>query len=252
MNHSLTLTPLTGFPPVEADAPLAELIAEALARAGLELVDADILVVCQKVVSKSEGRVVRLDDVDPSPLAQAWADQWPEKDARFVELILRESRRIVRMDRGHLIVETGPGWVCANAGIDASNSPREGDVVLLPQDPDRSAATLREALQRSSGARVAVLITDTWGRPWREGILDFAIGVAGMDALVDLRGSRDLNGRILHHTIYAQADALAAAAGLLMRKDNGVPAVHIRGYSYPQAPGSARPLIRDPNSDLFR
>lgn len=248
----LTLTPLTGFPPIEPGDSLPELVRAALARAELQLIDGDILVVCQKAVSKAEGRVVRLQDVRPSPFALAFAKRWPDKDPRFVELVLQHTRRIVRMDRGHLIVETGPGWVCANAGIDASNTTRDGEVVLLPEDADRSASTLQEALQRSSGARIAVMITDTWGRPWREGILDFAIGVAGMEALLDLRGTTDWNGRLLHHTIYAQADALAAAAGLLMRKDSGVPAVHIRGYSYSPATGSARSLIRDPESDLFR
>ncbi len=249
---SLVLTPLAGLPSIERGAPLAALLWEALQRAGVGLVTGDIVVVCQKVVSKAEGRVAQLAGVEPSALAVHFAEQWPGKDPRLVELVLRNTRRVVRMDRGHLIVETGPGWVCANAGIDESNANCPGEVVLLPEDPDRSAASLREFLEAQSQARIAVLVTDTWGRPWREGILDFAIGLSGMEALLDLRGSKDLRGRELQHTIYAQADALAAAAGLLMRKDNGVPAVHIRGYSFAPASGSARTLIRDPQSDLFR
>lgn len=249
---TLQITPLSGLPTIGPGAPLAILLREALQRAGLTLADGDILAICQKVVSKAEGRIVPLASVEPSPLARNLAAAWPGKDARLIELVLRESRRIVRMDRGHLIVETGPGWICANAGIDESNANQPEHAVLLPEDPDSSATALRRELERTSGAQIAVLITDTWGRPWREGIVDFAIGISGMEALLDLRGTTDLDGRLLHHTIYAQADALAAAAGLLMRKGNGVPAVHIRGYRFTPAAGSARALIRAPQDDLFR
>jgi len=167
-------------------------------------------------------------------------------------VILRETTRIVKMDRGHLIVETGPGWVCANAGVDESNSLGPDVLILLPKDPDASAQQLRVAFRQRSGADVAVLITDTFGRPWREGLVDFALGLAGMDAQLDLRGERDLNGRELHHTVMAQADALAAAAGLMMRKGAGIPVILIRGYEFTPAAGDARALIRKREFDLFR
>lgn len=249
---SITITPIGDLPAVQPGDDLAGLLLKALARASLPLADGDVVVVCQKVVSKSEGRVVRLGEVAASPFAQHLAAQATEKDPRIVEVILRETRRIVKMDRGHLIVETGPGWVCANAGVDESNSLGADVVVLLPVDPDASAQRLRTAFRERTGAEVAVLVTDTFGRPWREGLVDFALGLAGMDALLDLRGQRDLTGRELHHTVMAQADALAAAAGLMMRKGDGIPAVVVRGYAFTPAEGNARSLIRAREFDLFR
>ncbi|HYD47166.1 MAG TPA: coenzyme F420-0:L-glutamate ligase [Terriglobales bacterium] len=247
---SLILTAVSGLPVVQPGDDLAGLLIAALAPIGLE--SGDILVVCQKVVSKAEGRICRLDGIAPSPFALEIAAQTQGKDPRIVEIILRESKRIVRMDRGHLIVETRGGWVCANAGVDESNAPSADTVILLPEDPDLSAHRLRDALQQHFDRHLAVLITDTFGRPWREGLVDFALGVAGMDALLDLRGATDMNGRELHHTVMAQADALAAAAGLLMIKGAGLAAVLVRGYRYPPAAGTARSLVRARELDLFR
>jgi coenzyme F420-0:L-glutamate ligase/coenzyme F420-1:gamma-L-glutamate ligase len=169
-----------------------------------------------------------------------------------IEVILRETKRIVRMDSGHLIVETGLGWVCANAGVDESNSGDPNTVVLLPTDPDASAARIARATQARYGATTAVIVTDTFGRPWRQGLVDFALGVAGMSALLDLRGTNDLDGRTLKHTIAAQADALAAAAGLVMRKGDAIPAALVRGYEFTPAEGSGTQLLREKQFDLFR
>ncbi len=249
---SLTITPVIGIPPINPGDDLTGLLLTALERMRLPLADDDIVVVCQKVVSKAEGRIARLADVVPSAFARHLAAQTTDKDPRVIEVILQETRRIVRMDRGHLVVETGPGWVCANAGIDESNSLAPDTVILLPVDPDASARGLREAIRTRAGATVAVLITDTWGRPWRDGLVDFAIGIAGMDAMLDLRGQTDMGGRELHHTVMAQADALAAAAGLVMKKGDGIPAVVVRGYAFARGEGSAKTLIRPKELDLFR
>lgn len=248
----LILTPVLGIPRVEVGNDLAGLIAAGLERGDVRPQAGDILVVCQKVVSKAEGRIARLSEVTASPFAHQIAAQTSGKDPRIIEVILRETTRIIKMDRGHLIVETGNGWVCANAGVDESNASDPDTVILLPQDPDASAQGLRTELRRRYRIDLAVLITDTFGRPWREGLVDFALGVSGMEALLDLRGETDMDGRELHHTIPAQADALAAAAGLLMRKGAGIPAVHIRGYEFNPAEGSGKALIRDRAMDLFR
>ncbi len=247
----IELFPVTGIPAIRPGDDLALLVLSGLQTSGLALRDQDIVVVCQKAVSRAEGQVVPYRDVNPSPFAQTVAAQ-SGKDPRIVELILRQTRRIVKMDRGHLITETRAGWVCANAGVDESNSGGSGQVVLLPEDPDASARRLRDALERAAGCSVAVIVSDTFGRPWREGLVDVAIGAAGIEALLDLRGERDLDGRELRHTVLAQADALAAAAGLLMRKDSGIPCVLVRGYAYRRSDAGARALVRAPSDDLFR
>lgn len=205
-----------------------------------------VLVVAQKVVSKAEGRLVHLKDVEPGPRARALA---PEvgKDPRVVELVLRESRRVVRHAPGVLICETLHGLVCANAGVDFSNAPGEDIAVLLPVDPDASAERIRARL----GAGRAVLISDTFGRPWREGLVDVAIGVAGLAPLRNLIGSRDRSGRELKVTVMALADQLTAGAGILMTKDGGLPAVWIEGLT-PEGDGALADLLRDPRRDLFR
>lgn len=249
---SLTLTPIPGLPRIRRGDELGPLITAACSSSAVPLIDGDVLVVCQKIVSKSEGRLVRLADIEASPLAREIATESEGKDPRAVEVVLRETNRIVRRRSGRLIVETGPGWVCANAGVDESNCDEADSVILLPEDPDASARMLRAALRDLAGVDVAVIVSDTWGRPFREGLLDVALGVAGMGALLDLRGQTDLNGRTLHHTVLAQADALAAAAGLVMGKGDGIPVVLIRGYRYEAAPGSGRDLVRDPAFDLFR
>jgi coenzyme F420-0:L-glutamate ligase / coenzyme F420-1:gamma-L-glutamate ligase len=247
----LTLTAIEGLPMIMAGDDLAGLIAHAIERMNLRLEDGDILSVCQKVVSKAEGRTVDLKDIEPSPLARKFAERW-DKDARSVELVLRQTSRIVRMDNAVLIVETGPGWVCANAGIDESNSLEDDRAILLPEDPDASAVRIRNELKRLTGAAIAVIITDTFGRPWRDGLTDICLGVAGIDPMLDLRGTTDLGGRELHHTVIAIADQLAAAAGLLMPKAGATPVVLIRGYRYKAAEGSGKALIRPAASDLFR
>jgi coenzyme F420-0:L-glutamate ligase / coenzyme F420-1:gamma-L-glutamate ligase len=237
---------LTGLPDVRPGDDLAALIRGAAAQQGQPIEPSAVLAIAQKVVSKSEGAVVDLRGIRPSPLAHSWAGEW-RKDPRLIELILSQSRRIVKMDRGVLIVENRLGYVCANAGVDQSNTEGDDFATILPQDPDASAHRLHQALGCG-----AVLITDTFGRPWREGLVDVAIGVAGMAPLEDFRGARDRRGRPLAATIIAIADQLAAAAGLLMRKPDGCPVVLLRGVGWEPAEGSARPLIRDPGQDLFR
>jgi coenzyme F420-0:L-glutamate ligase/coenzyme F420-1:gamma-L-glutamate ligase len=212
--------------------------------------DGDVLVVAQKIVSKAEGRVVRLSTLTPTAAARQLAAKL-EKDPRLIEAILRESRRIVRSDPV-LIVETHHGFVCANAGVDQSNIPGRDVVLLLPRNPDRSARRLAVGLRKRAGKRVAVIISDTFGRPWRLGLTNVAIGAAGVPALIDLRGERDLHGKPLHATIVAVADELAAAAGLVMAKAAGLPAVVIRGYCYQPANDPAARIIRPANEDLFR
>ena len=236
---------------VKAGDDLAALIAKGLADTGYKLAAGDILVVCQKVVSKSEGRIVNFKDFEPSEFAKAYAKRW-EKDPRAVEIVLRQTSRIVRNDRGVMIVETGPGWVCANAGVDESNSLEDDLAILLPEDPDASARRLRDELRRRLGVTVAVLITDTFGRPWRDGLTEICLGIAGMNPILDLRGTTDLGGRELHHTVVAIADEIASAAGLLMEKAGGIPAVVVRGFQYEPFEGSAKILIRPAEMDLFR
>lgn len=249
--NTLTLTAIDGIPMVRRGDDLAALLGAALRRSGLGLKRGDILVVCQKVVSKAEGRAVALEAIEPSKLAQSLAGRWG-KDPRALELVLRESKRIVRMDRGVLITETGPGWVCANAGVDESNSLADGYAVLLPEDADASAAKIRSGLRNLFGVDVAVIVSDTFGRPWRQGLTEVCLGISGMNPMLDLRGSADLNGRELRHTVVAVADELAAAAGLLMSKAGATPAVLVRGLSYEPAEASARILIRPAEDDLFR
>ena len=234
------------MPEVRPGDDLGALIREA-ARKDHQLVDGSVvLAVAQKIVSKAEGAVADLRKVHPSALAQSWAKEWG-RDPRLIELILSQSTRIVKMDRGILIAETRLGHICANAGVDQSNVEGDDFATVLPADPDASAARLRKEVGCG-----AVIITDTFGRPWREGLVDVAIGVAGLDALEDYRGSLDRRGRKLTGTIVAVADQLAAAAGILMRKAAGFPVVFLRGFDWKPAEGTARTLIRDRERDLFR
>jgi coenzyme F420-0:L-glutamate ligase / coenzyme F420-1:gamma-L-glutamate ligase len=248
---AIHLHPLEGIPPIHPGDDLARLIAEAIGRAHLGAEPDDLLVVCQKAVSKVEGRVVDLRSVTVSAVAERMALEL-EKDPRIVEVILGETQRILRMDQKHLIVETRQGFVCANAGVDESNSLDGSTVILLPEDADASAGRLQSELRDRHGLDLPVLITDTFGRPWREGLVEVAIGVAGFLPMLDLRGKRDLTGRELHHTVVAVADELANAAGLLMEKDRGIPAVLVRGYSVRRGPGRAAELLRERSKDLFR
>jgi coenzyme F420-0:L-glutamate ligase/coenzyme F420-1:gamma-L-glutamate ligase len=250
-HHSLSLTPLPGIPEVVEGDDLAQLIAAAADAAGTALQTGDILVVAQKVVSKAEGRVLSLSNVVPSELARDFARTWG-KDSRLVEVVLRESRRIVRMDRGMIIAETIHGFICANAGVDASNVPGEDCVSLLPVDPDGSATRLRKALEDQCGATLGVIVSDTFGRPWREGLTNVAIGVAGLSPLLSYIGQQDPHGHTLRVTELAVADEMAAAAGLLMGKLERIPAVLIRGSRFPAGEGRARSLVRSAERDLFR
>jgi coenzyme F420-0:L-glutamate ligase/coenzyme F420-1:gamma-L-glutamate ligase len=241
---------IEGIPEIEAGDDLGRIIAEACRAQDVTLQDGDVLVVTQKAVSKSEGRFVNLADVEPSPLAIEIATPW-EKDPRHVEVVLRESKRIVKMDRGVIIVETRHGLVCANAGVDASNVPG-GRLMLLPVDPDASARGIRESLGQHSGADVAVIVSDTFGRPWRAGYTEVAIGVAGMLPIIDYVGKIDTHGRELKATWICVADELASAAELVTGKVNRVPAALIRGYAVPRGEGTAKEIIRAAELDLFR
>jgi coenzyme F420-0:L-glutamate ligase/coenzyme F420-1:gamma-L-glutamate ligase len=245
----LVFLALGGLPAVEPGADLAALVAAGAAKRGLALAGG-VLAVCQKIVSKAEGRLVDLRGVVPREEAKKIAAE-DGKDPRHIEVILRETRRVVRRGPGVLICETAHGFVCANAGVDLSNAPADDVAVLLPLDPDASARRLRDGLVARGAGPLGVIVTDTFGRPFREGLVDVALGCAGLAPLDDLRGGPDLRGRTLQVTTVATADALAAAAGLLMRKDAGVPAVWIEGVA-PGADVSARVLLRDPKLDLFR
>jgi coenzyme F420-0:L-glutamate ligase/coenzyme F420-1:gamma-L-glutamate ligase len=246
---------LEGLPEIERGASLASLLMQAIGRSGLALQSGDVLVVAQKIISKAEGRLVALRDVAPSARAIDIA-RTVDKDPRFVELALRESREVVRAKRNVLIMEHRLGFVMANAGIDRSNivlPDGEACALLLPEDPDRSADRLRAALREGSGADVAVIINDSFGRAWRNGVAGVAIGVSGIPALVDIRGKPDRQGRPLEVTQVAAADELAAAASLVMGQANeSGPAVLVRGFPYAAREGSARELVRPRSEDLFR
>ena len=239
----ISIVPVEGVPEIKEGDDLAALIAE---RA--ELQGGDVLVVAQKVVSKAEGRVVRLADVEPSDEARRLA---AGEDPRRLEVILRESKRIVRARPPLVIAETRHGFVCASAGVDASNAPEPETVVLLPDDPDASASWLRERLRELTGAEIGVIVSDSFGRPWRQGTTDVAIGVSGIRPLLDLKGERDAAGYELHATVIAVADELAAAAELVLGKTSGIPAAVIRGAAF-AGEGSARDLLMPAERDLFR
>jgi coenzyme F420-0:L-glutamate ligase / coenzyme F420-1:gamma-L-glutamate ligase len=247
----LAMVGLQGIPEVRPGDGLARLIIVAAARSGCDLQSGDVLVIAQKIVSKAEGRVVPLADVAPSGVAREFAESWG-KDPRVVEVVLREAKRIVRMDRGLIIAETNHGFICANAGVDLSNVPGEDQVCLLPVDPDGSAMRLRKDLLDGCGAETAVIVSDTFGRPWREGLTNVAIGAAGLNPLVSYIGQKDPYGHTLRVTELAVADELAAAAGLLMGKLERIPVVLVRGYRFAVSDGHARSLVRSPERDLFR
>ena len=253
--RDLILTALPGIPEIVRGAELAQLLAAAILRAGKTLESGDVVVIAQKIVSKAEGRQVRLAEVTPSPRALELA-RTVDKDPRLVELMLSESREVLRAKPGVLIVEHRLGFVMASAGIDQSNVPcRDGEEValLLPADPDESARRIQQGLRDACGVEVGVLIIDSFGRAWRNGVTGVAIGVAGVPALVDLRGRPDRDGRPLRVTQVAAADELAAAASLLMgQSDEGCPAVLARGFPYAARPSSAAELKRPRAEDLFR
>jgi coenzyme F420-0:L-glutamate ligase/coenzyme F420-1:gamma-L-glutamate ligase len=253
----LTLTPLSDIPLVRPGDDLAQIILDALKAAGIALVDGDILVLAQKIVSKSEGRLVNLDTVTASSRAVALAEI-TQKDPRLVEVILSESNTVLRTRPGTIVVEHRLGFVCASAGVDHSNVCGEGSqpedwVLLLPKDPDDSAKTLRQRLEAACGAHLGVLIIDSHGRAWRLGTVGMTIGLSGLPGLEDLRGWPDLFGFRLQITQVGVADELAAAASLVMgQAAEGTPVVHVRGFPYPLRDGSLGELLRPKEQDLFR
>ncbi len=243
-----------GIPEIRPGDDLPALIVAALERTpeALPLRLDDVLVVTQKVVSKAEGALVRLDEIVPRAEAVEFARRF-DRDPRQVEVVLREARRVVRMEHGVLITETAHGFVCANGGVDASNvGPESGDIVtLLPVDPDASAARIREAVAAATGVTVPVIVSDSFGRPWRWGITDVAIGVAGLLPLVDLRGTPDADGRVMRSTIRCVADEIASAAELALGKVAGRPVALVRGADPPLGDGSIRDVVMSPEFDLF-
>ncbi len=244
----LRLIPLPGLPEIEPGTDLAALIREAAGEAGVALAG-NIVVICQKIVSKAEGRLVSLEGIEPGDEAREIAADH-DRDPRQVQIVLDESRRIVRRGNGVLITETRHGFVCANAGVDLSNAPGEDVAILLPIDPDASARRLHEALSEPP-APTPVIVTDTFGRPWRDGLVDVALGSAGLAPIRDDRGSRDRAGRELLVTQPATADQLAAAAGLLMLKSAGIPVVVVEGFPF-EGDGGVHQILRDSSTDLFR
>lgn len=241
---------IEGLPEIHVGDDLARLIADAAMAQRTPLAAGDLLVVSQKIVSKTEGRVVRLGDITPSAESLTVAEEIG-RDPRLVEVILRESRRVVRKDKGVLIVETHHGLVCANAGVDQSNVDAD-TACLLPEDSDRSARELRDRLRALAGHDLGIIIADTFGRPWREGLTNVAIGVAGLEPLKSYLGEKDPAGHVLQATILALADELSSAAEPIMGKLDRIPVVIIRGLNWPRGESGSRSLLRDPSRDLFR
>jgi coenzyme F420-0:L-glutamate ligase/coenzyme F420-1:gamma-L-glutamate ligase len=241
---------IAGITEVRPGDDVGRLIVDAAAAQGTPLATHDVLVIGQKVISKAEGRILRLSEVEPSPATRRIAENLG-RDPRLLEVILRESRRVVRMDKGVIITETHHGWICANSGVDQSNVDAD-TVALLPEDGDRSARAFRERVHALTGAEVAVIVADTFGRPWREGLTNVAIGLAGMAALRDYIGVPDSAGRPLQATILAVADELASAAEIVMGKLDRIPAAIVRGLRFEAGDAGSKPLQRDPSRDLFR
>jgi len=246
---------LEGIPEIAVGDDLPAILVAALrtTAGALPARNDDVLVVTQKVVSKAEGAVVDLTTIEPRPEAIAFAERW-DRDPRQLEVVLSQARRVVRMENGVLITETPQGFICANGGVDASNvGPESGNLVtLLPEDSDQSAAGIRSAVRQATGVDVPVVISDSFGRPWRWGIVDVAIGVSGLEPLDDLRGTPDHDGRVMHSTVRAVADELASAAELALGKLTGRPAALVRGASFRRGEGSIRDALMPPEFDLFR
>lgn len=256
MTQSISLIAVNGIPEIQPNDDLAAIIYNTAIDTGLTIEHGDIIVVAQKIVSKAENRIVDLDKVEPSPYAHTLSKE-VTKDPRLIEVILSETTKIIKMDqrkpeKGRLIVETRGGVISANAGVDASNVSGGDMVTLLPIDSDYSADKLAQGLKEKLGFDVAVIITDTVGRPWRDGLVDIAIGCSGIKALKDYRGETDSKGFELNATVMAVADEIASAAGLLMEKAESVPVVIVRGYEFDTNGTGAKELIRNPEDDLFR
>jgi coenzyme F420-0:L-glutamate ligase/coenzyme F420-1:gamma-L-glutamate ligase len=246
----LEIIGVVGIAEVRPGDDVTQLILDAARAQGTPLATHDVLVIGQKIVSKAEGRIVRLADVEPAEATRRMAEALG-RDPRLLELVLRESRRVVRMDKGVVITETHHGWICANAGVDQSNVDAD-TVALLPEDPDGSARAIRERAHALTGAEIGVIIADTFGRPWREGLTNVAIGLAGLAALRDYVGMPDSAGRPLQMTMLAVADELASAAEIVMGKLDRIPAAVVRGVRFEAGDAGSKPLLRDPARDLFR
>jgi len=247
----ITIIGLIDFPLINKGDDLGRIIVETARKQDIIIEENDVIVVSQKIVSKAEGLTVNLKEVNPSELAKHIAAQ-TNRDPRHVEIILRESNTIVKMKNNHLIVETKHGFICANAGVDKSNVEGEEVISVLPLDSDKSASRIRHRILRITKKNPAVIITDTWGRPWRLGQVDFAIGVSGMNPFRNYRGERDMFGYMLRVTNIAVADELASAAELVKGKSKGVPVAIIRGFDFIKGRGKAKKMIRPQKDDLFR
>ena len=247
----ITIIGLKGFPLINEGDDLGRIIVETAKKQDIIIEENDVIVVSQKIVSKAEGLTMNLKEVNPSELAKHIAVQ-TNRDPRHVEIILRETNTIVKMKNNHLIVETKHGFICANAGVDKSNVEGEEVISVLPLDSNKSASRIRHRILRITKKNPAVIITDTWGRPWRLGQVDFAIGVAGMNPFRNYRGERDMFGYMLRVTNIAVADELASAAELVKGKSKGVPVAIIRGFDYIKGRGKAKKMIRPQKDDLFR
>ncbi|HWV22715.1 MAG TPA: coenzyme F420-0:L-glutamate ligase [Thermomicrobiales bacterium] len=253
---TVSIIPIEGIGEIHAGDDLGTIIGDAIETSTGSLQDGDIVIVTHKIVSKAEGRLVALESVTPSALATQWANEW-DKDARQVEVVLREAKRIVRMHRGLILAETKHGFICANAGVDASNAGAE-TVCLLPDDPDASAAAIHQELTTrffpgtdSGGRQVGVIVTDSFGRPWRNGIVNIAIGVAGISPFADYRGQHDPDGYELRASVLAVADELASAAELVMHKVHQRPVAIVRNYEWVANSGSAQELVMPHERNLF-
>ena len=249
--REIRLIPITLAEEIVPGTSIADALFSAIKRLRQRLERGDILVVKHKIVSKAEGQLVDLNGIQPSVESIEWAKQY-NLDARVIELALRESHSVIRRKNGALITETHHGFLCANSGIDVSNVDGGETALLLPKDPDHSAGNLRRGLKKKTGISVPVIITDSFGRPWREGLTEFAIGIAGMKPVRDDRGKRDSHGYRLKASVEAVADELACAAGLVCGKLNRAPACIVRGFSYQSATGTVRELLRPKATDLFR
>ena len=247
----ITVIGICGIPEVQENDDLTAIILKAISNQGVLLERGDIVVVTQKIISKAEGRTVDLIDIEPSPFALTIGRN-TGSDPRHIEIVIRESRRIVRMDRGIIIAETFHGFICANAGVDASNVPGESCVTLLPHDSDKSADEIREKLEKHTGFPVSVIVSDTFGRPWREGTTNVAIGVSGISPLKDYRGTEDEHGYELKVSVAAWADEIAGCADLVLGKTDGIPVALVRGIDYTPCMASISLLLRPPEKDMFR
>jgi len=242
---------LTGIPVIRSGDNLTEIILATARRQGVKISNGDVIVITQKIVSKAEGRLINLDKVAPSSFALEIAKK-TGKDPHYVDVILKETKNIVKITNKILIMETKHGFVCANAGVDRSNVSKHEIVALLPKNPDKSAKQIRNEIKRKIGVEVAVIISDTFGRPWREGHINVAVGVAGMKPITDYRGKKDMFGYVLKVTTMAIADELASAAELVMGKTKSIPVAILKGLKYPKGDGTAKELVRPLEKDLFR